>query len=538
MGHDGTAATETTTSSTALVVHTPASSSSVDSSTSLVAPESINTPVSKFGTLGRLLAGVILSAVDNVTDILAITTFLKTSNFGFAKAMITCLSITMAIQLLFVFVQHKKKRPHVLLFEVLLTLTGIAPGVHAFRVARGDLMQANERVEPAFVLMFAKSTELTFEAVPGLVIQLYAVLTLPASSTISFVSISASAATVAFNVTIMYYERDTHAYNRALYPLFCGVFPEDSASRSLAIVALFVFSLAHAASKALGVALFWATFRGRAVLVYCACEVASFYLVKILRRDFNIRVPLRGILANAVLSAVGRFVVKIMLDFTGFMVLRHPVLAGGMHFTLSLVWSQISSVCSVVLYQAYYTGIDENGGKMRDKISATALYGIMGAAVFVWFLSFSAFIKLINKEYLHTFFGTMTGPQFEVHNYRVGNERVKMTIFTVNVLYWESIYDEVKAYTHANWDRWKEEKPDWFTEQWIASIPDEFIPRVEKGRRRSSALSLALGLPEGPEEAGIRITSSSKKKRSSKVEPAKGDSGSAGAAASPRHNAA
>jgi hypothetical protein len=64
----------------------------------------------------------------------------------------------------------------------------------------------------------------------------------------------------------------------------------------------------------------------------------------------------------------------------------------------------------------------------------------------------------------------------------------------INVLYWDSIRDEILAFTHANWARWQAEKPDWFTEQLIATIPDEFIPRVDKGRKRSSVFRNLLGL--------------------------------------------
>jgi hypothetical protein len=50
------------------------------------------------------------------------------------------------------------------------------------------------------------------------------------------------------------------------------------------------------------------------------------------------------------------------------------------------------------------------------------------------------------------------------------------------------------SWTHANWDRWVREQPDWFTEQRIAAVPDDYIPARAlealggDGRRRNSAV--------------------------------------------------
>ena len=182
------------------------------------------------------------------------------------------------------------------------------------------------------------------------------------------------------------------------------------------------------------------------------------------------------------------------LDFTG-----HPYELGGTHFTLTLLWSQISAVISVVLYQQFYN--EEN---RRSKISAIALYSVAGSLVFVWTLSFYCFIKKINPKYYHTFFGTTTGIQYSIHLFRYGNERTKKDVFSVNSSYLAPIRDEVRAWTMANWERWKVEKPDWFTEHWISALPDEFIPHPEPNRRRSSAFLNLLGLSEGIDGSAAR----------------------------------
>ena len=500
--------------------NTPPAQNSNSSSVAIV-PQQTSVVLSSSANVHRslvlLFIGAFLSMLDMSTDAVSITNFRRASQIGFANALAVMIGINMVVQLAMVFVQNKKKGPRTLLLEMFFAVTCLAPGVHAYRVAHGSERDALHIVDPRTMLIISKCVELVFEALPGLVLQLYAYFTLVQSSGFALVSISASAATIAFNVSSIYFDLDTASTSRESNPFFFGCFPEDATDRSLAFFFMFFFHLSHLFNKALGVALFWATFGGPALLVYLGCEMAAYFLVKILRRDLYTIFPLHGLLTNVAAAFVQRFVNKVMIDFTGNLSVRRPYQAGGLHYTMSLVWSQISAVIAVVLYLRYYDK-GEGEDKRRDKISATTLYGIVGSVVFVWLVSFSAFVNKINQKYLHTFFGTMTGPQYTVYLFRNGvSDRMKMAIFLKNTSHWESIRDEVKTYTHENWDRLQKEKPAWFTGDFIASIPDEFVPRVEKNRRRSSAFKLALGLPD---DAG------NKNGNQSKVVPVEEDSGS------------
>jgi hypothetical protein len=44
----------------------------------------------------------------------------------------------------------------------------------------------------------------------------------------------------------------------------------------------------------------------------------------------------------------------------------------------------------------------------------------------------------------------------------------------------------VKAWVKANWDRWEEEKPNWFDDAMRARVPVEYIPESGDARRRES----------------------------------------------------
>ncbi len=52
----------------------------------------------------------------------------------------------------------------------------------------------------------------------------------------------------------------------------------------------------------------------------------------------------------------------------------------------------------------------------------------------------------------------------------------KAVVFGDHTDLWRPIEKEVMDWTHANWHQWKIEKPEWFTERFIASVPDKFIP--------------------------------------------------------------
>ena len=104
-------------------------------------------------------------------------------------------------------------------------------------------------------------------------------------------------------------------------------------------------------------------------------------------------------------------------------------------------------------------------------------------------------VEELNPEYIHTFFATKTGFQYTIDSFRNGNnDLAKSDIFTVQKRHWTSIRNEVKAWTTSNWSAWEATAPDWFTENFVASVPDDFIPKqVDPQRRRTSLGDLWRG---------------------------------------------
>jgi hypothetical protein len=112
--------------------------------------------------------------------------------------------------------------------------------------------------------------------------------------------------------------------------------------------------------------------------------------------------------------------------------------------------------------------------------------------VFVYFvpstaICFTNFFFNIEKKYWHTFFSTQTGKDKNMSHFKDGiNDATKSLIFKYSRHHWDSIKDEVGKWVELNWNKWEEERPEWFTDQRKALVPVEFIPTTGEARRRES----------------------------------------------------
>ena len=118
-------------------------------------------------------------------------------------------------------------------------------------------------------------------------------------------------------------------------------------------------------------------------------------------------------------------------------------------------------------------------------------------AVFV-----TAFFTLIDRSYLHTFTTTMTAPQYCAETYKAATtDFQRLNVLTKHPSYYASVEGDLAAFVATNWAAWQADKPDWFTADVVATIPDRFIPVAELammnaaagGQRRRSSLGDVFG---------------------------------------------
>ena len=69
----------------------------------------------------------------------------------------------------------------------------------------------------------------------------------------------------------------------------------------------------------------------------------------------------------------------------------------------------------------------------------------------------------------------------------------KFIVFKRHKSYYKRIDEELKEWLVENWEKWENDKEDWFTAKMIGKIPSELLPEKftrklgvdEKGRRKS-----------------------------------------------------
>ena len=163
--------------------------------------------------------------------------------------------------------------------------------------------------------------------------------------------------------------------------------------------------------------------------------------------------------------------------------------------------------------------------KDKDKLDAATLYGALSLLTTVAVLSLMVFLLTIKRRYIHTFFSTASGNFQAQSSFLNGKtDAEKMHIFKRNVRLWQSIYPQVSDFVLNNWERWEEEKEDWFSEKLVASIPDDMIPKPNlealggaEGRRRSTFFGDQLGGADGRKRSTLfedRLGGADARKRS------------------------
>ena len=125
---------------------------------------------------------------------------------------------------------------------------------------------------------------------------------------------------------------------------------------------------------------------------------------------------------------------------------------------------------------------------------------IVGGLSGAWICTFAAFLMLMDFRFRRTFVTTQTGGQWARSLFLEGERDItKIIPIGFNKKLWRSIRDDVKAWTLENWERWEEERPEWFNNEFKGKLDDDMIPveslrrMNEGGGRRRSSLGDVLG---------------------------------------------
>ena len=106
------------------------------------------------------------------------------------------------------------------------------------------------------------------------------------------------------------------------------------------------------------------------------------------------------------------------------------------------------------------------------------LFKIVGGLFLFSMLNFCGFLGSINRKYLPTFYSTVSGKQFTAINYHsLTEDGPKFTTFDRHRSYFKVLEPELKTWLEENWERWEDEKPEWFTPVAITTVPADLLPK-------------------------------------------------------------
>jgi hypothetical protein len=222
-------------------------------------------------------------------------------------------------------------------------------------------------------------------------------------------------------------------------------------------------------------------------VAYMAGDQLLYLLQKLARRDFLYWIPVEGA-PGVALSLLVRVMVKTLTDFTGIVQFRAAGELGGVMWLWSMFMALVAPWAAVPVY------FERNEGRILDRSGAYRLLAILTAS---WIILFAVFIKLMRKRYRSTFWSTETGNEWvQTYFLHGASEDVKKNVLTKNKAKWKPIEPQVKEWVREGWLRWEREKPDWFTDQWKAKVPVDWVPmegQVEHSEARKRERSIKDG---------------------------------------------
>jgi hypothetical protein len=263
--------------------------------------------------------------------------------------MLGLIAINLAVQALIVIVQNVHRGWRVVLSELFLVLSLFKPAIDAIRVAGGEEHIEGAPINLFFEMVICRVSELTFESIPGGLVQGIFLLDGGHWTTAAVLSVGLSCLSAAFTATMLAYDVDTNAERRKNNPDFYGYIPDATSKRFMAFVLLFLYHSAWALGKTFSMAVL-AQANWLWLVAYLFADHGGLVLYKLARGDLIYWVPGFGF----PLSLLARFMAKVVTDFSGLVQLRNPLELGGLYFFVNSLMNVASWFVAAALYSRYF----------------------------------------------------------------------------------------------------------------------------------------------------------------------------------------
>ncbi|GMI22423.1 hypothetical protein TeGR_g13348, partial [Tetraparma gracilis] len=271
-----------------------------------------------WGLWFRVITGSGLSIMDLATDInMILVYFGEEGQEGYGWMMLGMVLASMGLQLLVVVGQNGKMGWGKLLREVLITVSGLKPGVDAMRVVSNAEMEEYQLIDAKSELVFTKVCEMFCESIPGCILQVYALIQGGSGGQMGtkVFSIVVSAITTGMGSAAISYDFDSDPENRRKLPDFYGYLPDEGNARTIMYVCMVVNSALLLLLRSIGAALLMIA-DPKIFIAYMAGDHLLYLLHKLMRGDFLHWMPVEGFV-GVLFAILMRVIVKTLTDFTG-----------------------------------------------------------------------------------------------------------------------------------------------------------------------------------------------------------------------------
>jgi hypothetical protein len=426
----------------------------------------------------RVTIGAGSSMIDLGTDVYVTYMFWRDSKYGYFRASLASLLMSLGLQLFAVFLQNKKLGKKRILQELLPILVGFKPAVDAYRVSKSEKQKVGATVDVMTELTFIKVIEMFAEAIPGVIIQLMAIATASEEeviSTMAWLSLAVSALSTGFASASISYDWDTDPEKRENIPSFYGYVPANATKRSIVFLAMVVVTSCMLMIRCLIIVLLGLS-EPRYVVIYIGADLGLYLSIKILREDFYYWMPFGGKL-EIFLSILARVGVKIVTDFTSIMQFRHPNEVGGMYWLFGFVLTMISLPLA----------INVASGQDNTEQAVVLASQVGPYIVLLNLIGIGSFFAHIDRSYMPTFYSIDRCKDlcFDKFHNSISDAAKADTVFNTSRHVWRSFEEEVRTWVEENWERWEDDNPKWLNVIIRQRIPIEFIPNAAARKRES-----------------------------------------------------
>ncbi|GMH74562.1 hypothetical protein TL16_g06498 [Triparma laevis f. inornata] len=432
-----------------------------------------------WGLMWRVSLGAVLSVSDLATDLVVLNQFWEGGEImaSFFNAQLASLTASILIQLVFVIFQHRKKGVVRILKEWFIVLVGMKAPWDAYKVAMGAEQEKDTELDPMMEMTYSKGIEIFAESIPGIIIQTSAIISAMNNgenvSTTACGSLVISLLTTGLVSATLSYDWDTDPKNRASFPEFYGFVPDSPQIRAVIFLTLISISAFQVLLKSVLVVCL-GSFSVRYAWIYLGGDLGFYLLFKIARGDFMYWAPAGGIL-GMLISVIARVIVKIVTDYAGVVQFRHPYELGGLYYTLNL-FMPLVGLALVLTFMGEGTFNEATTRFIRD------LAFVLGGCLL---FSVGLLLSLIDEKYRATFLSTETGVGLTRRIFVEGKDFMKVWTFSTHKIHWWPIRDKMQEWVSEGWERWEEEKPEFFTDAFrecvegMGMVPKKFVVVID-----------------------------------------------------------